>query len=109
MQSKSGRPSLALLPSQREGWLQRYLRFLRGDSPIVQAVSGSPVPQAKKDSRPLQGVPSANSDRTHQEPLSLQLWREGRKVERIFAQNRIQRAAKRRDLRPSSSITPWGS
>ena len=113
MQSKSGRPSLTVLPSQRENWLRRYLRFLRGESPVVQAVSPQlttrPATPAQKDSRPLQVVPPRTPDPLHQEPLPLQLWREGRKVERIFAQNRIQRAAKRRDPRSSSSITPWGS
>ncbi|MCJ2543943.1 hypothetical protein [Thermostichus vulcanus] len=101
MQSKWGRPSLTVLPSQRENWLRRYLRFLRGESPIVQAVSPQPVPRpaalAQKDSR--QVVSPRTPDPLHEEPLSLQLWREGRKVERIFAQNRIQRAAERRDLR----------
>ncbi|MFQ3613896.1 MAG: hypothetical protein SNJ68_09320 [Cyanobacteriota bacterium] len=113
MQSKWGRPSLTVLPSQRENWLRRYLRFLRGESPVVQAVSPQPVPRpaalAQKDSRSLQVVSPGTPAPFHEEPLSLQLWREGRKVERIFAQNRIQRAAERRDPRSSSSIIPWGS
>lgn len=113
MQSKWGCPSLTVLTSQRENWLRRYLRFLRGESPVVQAVSPQPVPQpamsAQKDFRSLQVVPPRAPEPPHEEPLSLQLWREGRKVDRIFAQNLIQRAAKRRDPRSSSSIIPWGS
>jgi len=104
MQSKSGRPSLVMLPSQRESWLQRYLRFLRGDSPVVEAVSPQPAAKSKTESRSLQVVPSANPDPANPEPLSLQLWREGRKVERIFAQNRIQRVAPQQN-----PPLPWGS
>ncbi|MEN9224522.1 MAG: hypothetical protein Q6L60_05555 [Thermostichus sp. HHBFW_bins_43] len=99
MQSESGHPPM--LPLRRESWLQRYLRFLRGDAPVAQAVSPQPAPRLRREARgscSLRVVPTVSPTRTHQEPLSLQLWQEGRKVERIFAQNRIQPVAQRQDL-----------
>ncbi|MEN9202295.1 MAG: hypothetical protein Q6K80_05685 [Thermostichus sp. DG_1_6_bins_120] len=83
MQLKSGRLSSRVWP--QENWLRRYLRFLWGGSPQPTTRLSTPTQQEPQPFYTESGVKSYPP---------LQLWWEGRKVGRIFAQNRIQRATK---------------